>query len=253
MATTTKHPLTPPLASFILDELFSIADPEKAVLLQRYFKTGKGQYAEGDVFMGITMPTLRNVIKHSATLPFSETQKLLNSEYHDARMAGFLLLVKQFRRTKDPAEHKKIFGFYLRNARHANNWDLVDMSCRDIVGAYLLDKPDRSVLYRLAESDNLWEVRISIVSTWFFIKHAQLVDTLTLATQLLPHPHDLIHKAVGWMLREVGKKDSAALRDFLTAHHAAMSRTTLRYAIEKFDEEERAQWRNCDFTVIIND
>jgi 3-methyladenine DNA glycosylase AlkD len=226
-------------AHFILQEILSMADPEKAVFLQRYFKTGKGQYAEGDVFLGLTVPMVRDIVKHSPPLPLTEIEQLIRSEYHDARLAGFLLLVKQFKKATEP-ERKAIFDFYLKHARRANNWDLVDASCRDIIGLYLLDKADRTALYRLAESDNLWEQRMSIVSTWMFIKYRRFDDTLALAEKLLHHPHDLMHKAVGWMLREVGKKDRAALRDFLERHYTTMPRTMLRYAIEHFPPAARA-------------
>ncbi|MDR3180947.1 MAG: DNA alkylation repair protein [Prevotellaceae bacterium] len=227
-------------ASFILQELLSVADPERAAFLQRFFKTGKGQYAEGDVLLGITVPLTRDIVKHSPALPLTEIRQLIHSEYHEARLAGFLFLVKQFKKAPE-AGRKKIFDFYLKNARRANNWDLVDISCRDVIGLYLLDKTDRTVLYRLAGSDNLWEQRIAIVATWTFIKHHQFDDTLALAEKLLHHPHDLIHKAVGWMLREVGKKDKAVLCNFLELHHKTMPRTTLRYAIEHFFPEERAR------------
>jgi 3-methyladenine DNA glycosylase AlkD len=226
-------------AEFILQELLSVANPEKAQFLQGFFKSGKGQYAEGDVMLGIVVPLTRDIVKRSPTLPFGEIQILLDSEYHEARLAGLLFLVKQFKKAKAEGQ-KAIFDFYLQNARKANNWDLVDVTCRDVIGLYLLDKEDRSVLYRLAESDNLWEQRIAIVSTWTFIKHRQFDDTLALAEKLLSHKHDLMHKAVGWMLREVGKKDRKPLIDFLEKHHLNMPRTALRYAIEHFSPEERA-------------
>ncbi|MDR1023516.1 MAG: DNA alkylation repair protein [Prevotellaceae bacterium] len=233
-------------AEFILQELLSVADAEKAKFLQRFFKTGKGQYAEGDVMLGINSPTIRSIVKYAPHLPFSEVQTLLDSKYHDARLAGLLMLVKQFKKTKATAERKQIFDFYLKNARRANNWDLVDLSCRDIVGAYLLDKEDRSILYRLAESDCLWEQRIAVISTWMFIKHGQFGDTLRLAALLLHHEHDLMHKAVGWMLREVGKKDREALVDFLEGRCKQMPRTALRYAVEHFSPEERAHFMKRD-------
>lgn len=226
-------------ANFILQELLSIANPAKAQFLSRFFKTGKGQYGEGDILLGINVPLVRDVVKRCPKLPLSEIRILLDSEYHEVRLAALLLLDKQFK--KAPAdEQKAIFDFYLQNARKANNWDLVDVTCRDVVGLYLLDKPDRSALYRLAESDNLWEQRIAIVSTWMFIKHGQFDDTLALAEKLLHHKHDLMHKAVGWMLREVGKKDRETLVAFLEKHHKTMPRTALRYAIEHFPPEQRA-------------
>jgi len=229
-------------AEFILQELLSVANPEKARFLQGFFKTGKGQYAEGDILLGIVVPHTRDIVKRSPPLPFSEIQILLDSKYHEARLAGLLFLAKQFKKAKKEEERKAIFDFYLQNARKANNWDLVDVTCRDVVGEYLLNKEDRSVLYRLAESDNLWEQRMAIVSTWTFIKHKQFDDTLALSEKLLNHKHDLMHKAVGWMLREVGKKNRTTLVDFLEIHHTKMPRTALRYAIEHFDAEERERF-----------
>ncbi|MDR2848222.1 MAG: DNA alkylation repair protein [Bacteroidales bacterium] len=226
-------------AAFILDELFSVANPEKATFLQGFFKTGKGQYAEGDVMLGIVVPLTRDIVKKSPELPLAEIQILLDSEYHEARLAGLLFLVKQFKKAKATTP-KEIYDFYLQNARKANNWDMDDVTCRDVIGAYLLDKDDRSVLYRLAESDNLWEQRIAIVSTWTFIKHKQFDDTLALAEKLLSHRHDLMHKAVGWMLREVGKKDRDTLVGFLEQYRQQMPRTALRYAIEHFSPDEKA-------------
>jgi 3-methyladenine DNA glycosylase AlkD len=226
-------------AEFILQELLSVANPEKAQFLQRFFKTGKGQYAEGDVMLGIVVPLTRDIVKRSPKLPLNEIQILLDSEYHEARLAGLLALDKQFKKA-NAEEQKAIFDFYLQNARKANNWDLVDVTCRDVIGAYLLDKEDKNILYRLAESDNLWEQRMAIVSTWTFIKNKQFDDTLAIAEKLLNHKHDLMHKAVGWMLREVGKKDRQTLVDFLEKYHKQMPRTALRYAIEHFSPEEKA-------------
>ncbi|GHU87365.1 DNA alkylation repair protein [Bacteroidia bacterium] len=229
-------------AEFIFQELFSVANPEKARFLQGFFKTGKGQYAEGDIFLGIVVPQIRDIVKNNKGISFPEIQKLLDSEYHEARLAGLLFLVQQFKKSKKEEERKKIFDFYLKNARKANNWDLVDVTCRDVIGGYLLDKGDRDILYKLAESDNLWEQRIAIVSTWMFIKHKDYTETLALSEKLLNHKHDLMHKAVGWMLREVGKKDKETLTDFLEIHHKNMPRTSLRYAIEHFSPEEKAHF-----------
>ncbi|MDR1561788.1 MAG: DNA alkylation repair protein [Dysgonamonadaceae bacterium] len=225
-------------ATLILNELIAIADPQKAAFLQRFFKTGKGQYAEGDVMLGITVPQIRNVVRLIPELPFAEIQILIDSEYHEARMTGLLTLVKQFKAAKTDAARKAIFDFYILNAHRANNWDLVDVSCRDIVGQYLLNN-DRSILYTLAADNNIWKQRIAIVSTWTFIKHRQFDDTLAISEQLLTHRHDLIHKATGWMLREIGKKDRATLVKFLDLHHQNMPRTALRYAIEHFLPNER--------------
>ena len=226
-------------AKFILNELHSMADAKDAINLQRFFKTGKDQYGEGDLFLGIRVPDIRNIVKAGKSLPLEEIGILLDSKYHEARLTGFLFLVQQFKQTKEEEKRKAIFDFYLLNAKKANNWDLVDLSCRDIVGAYLLDKEDRSILCKLADSSNLWEQRISIISTWTLIKYQDFTDTLQLSEKLLSHPHDLMHKAIGWMLREVGKKDKEVLIGFLEKHYKVMPRTTLRYAIEHFSPEER--------------
>ena len=227
-------------ADFVLDELLSIADPEHARFLKRYFKTGKGQYGEGDVFLGIRVPQTRDVVKNCGKVSFAEIQKLLDSEYHEARLAGFLLLVRDFKKAKkEETVRKNIYDFYLANAEKADNWDLTDLSCRDIAGEYLLDKADRSVLYTLAESDNLWKRRIAMVSTWTFIKHEDYGDALKLAEIFFSHKDDLIHKAAGWMLREVGKKSRTTLTDFLEKHRLKLPRTALRYAIEHYSPEER--------------
>ena len=229
-------------SDFVLQELHSVADSEKALFLQGFFKTGKGQYAEGDVFFGIKVPVVRDIVKKNRGISLDEITKLLGSEYHEARFAGFMFLVQDFKKAKTEAEKQRIFDFYISNARKANNWDLVDCSCRDVVGGYLLDKADRSILYRFAESENLWEQRIAIISTWMFIKYKEYEDTLAISELLLHHPHDLMHKAVGWMLREVGKKDRAVLTEFLQKRHKTMPRTVLRYAIEHYLPEERAEW-----------
>jgi 3-methyladenine DNA glycosylase AlkD len=200
--------------------------------------------------LGIVVPVTRDIVKKSPKLPFGEIQLLIDSEFHEARLAGFLFLVKQFKKAKGK-EQKEIFDFYLKNARKANNWDLVDVTCKDVIGSYLLDKEDRGVLYQLAESDNLWEQRIAIVSTWMFIKHKQLDDTLAISGKLLNHKHDLIHKAVGWMLREVGKKDREILVEFLEKHHKEMPRTALRYAIEHFSPEKRAYFMGTSRAVRL--
>jgi 3-methyladenine DNA glycosylase AlkD len=231
-------------AKFLIDELVALADVEKAAFLQGFFKTGKGQYAENDVFLGIKVPSTRSIIKTYSDLPLEEIQILLYSEYHEVRLAGFLLLVEQFKKTENADKRKKIYGFYLKHARQANNWDLVDLSCRDIVGEYLLDKEDRSILYKFVDSSNLWEQRISIVSTWTFIKNLDFEDTLKISEKLLTHKHDLIHKATGWMLRETGKKDKNVLIAFLEKYSTIMPRTTLRYSIEHFAPDERQKYMN---------
>ncbi|MBB3841249.1 3-methyladenine DNA glycosylase AlkD [Runella defluvii] len=223
----------------IQKELYSLGSPEKAAFLSRFFKTGKGQYGEGDLFLGITMPEIRSVVAKYAYLSILEWQALLSSPYHEIRMASLIGLMKHFQKSKkDPAAQKQIFDFYLSHLDYINNWDLVDVTCRDIVGAYLL-KQDRNILYDLAQRPHLWAQRVAMVSTWYFIKHNQFSDTLRIAELLLTHSHDLIHKAVGWMLREVGKRDELVLEEFLDTHTKQMPRTALRYAIERFPESKR--------------
>lgn len=224
-------------AAFVLNELLSMANPEKALFLQRFFKTGPGQYAEGDVFLGLIVPLTRSIAKANIQTPLAELQVLMDSEYHEARLCALLIIVEQFKKAS-PAEREVLYEFYLKNARRINNWDLVDVTCPHVIGAYLLDK-DRSRLYELAASDNLWEQRIAMVSTVTFIRHREYTDTLALAEQLITHTHDLMHKAVGWMLREVGKKDRDTLTDFLEAYATRLPRTSLRYAIEHYPEEQR--------------
>ncbi len=240
-------------AKEIFDCLESFADEKQARQLMRFFKTGKGQYGEGDHFLGLKVPQTRAVVKEAALdVPFEEIEKLIYSPWHEARLAGFLLLVEEMKASLSPkrgthAERAKrrdyIAAFYLRHARQANNWDLVDLSCPKILGIWLLNScADRSILDRLVASENLWEQRIGIVTTWQLIHESQFEDTLRLATKLLNHPHDLIHKATGWILREVGKKDTDTLIDFLGQHYASMPRTALRYAIEKLPEPQRQYW-----------
>lgn len=224
-------------AAFILEELLSMANPEKAVFLQRFFKTGPGQYAEGDVFLGLVVPLTRSIAKANKQTPLSELQVLIESRYHEARLCALLIVMEQFKKASEE-DRKKLFEFYLKNTRFINNWDLVDVTCPHVVGAYLLDK-DRSCLYRLAKSELLWEQRIAMVSTVAFIRNGEYGDTLALAEMLMDHTHDLMHKAVGWMLREVGKKDRNTLTDFLELHATALPRTALRYAIEHYPEDKR--------------
>lgn len=224
-------------AAFVLSEILSMANPEKATFLQRFFKTGPGQYAEGDVFLGLVVPLTRSIAKANKQTPLSELQLLMESEYHEARLCALLIVMEQFKKASQ-TERKALFDFYIKNASRINNWDLVDVTCPHVVGVYLLDK-DRSLLYELAESDNLWEQRIAMVSTVTFIRSREYTDTLALAERLMTHTHDLMHKAVGWMLREVGKKDRATLTDFLEQYATQLPRTALRYAIEHYPEEQR--------------
>lgn len=224
-------------ATFILDELHSMANPEKARFLQRFFKTGPGQYAEGDVFLGLVVPLTRSIAKANRQTPMAELELLLESEYHEARLCALLIMVEQFRKA-GLAQRKALFDFYLAHTPRINNWDLVDVTCPHVIGGYLLDKP-RDPLYRLAESSLLWDQRIAMVSTVAFIRNREYADALALAEYFLPHTHDLMHKAVGWMLREVGKKDRDVLTAFLEEHLREMPRTALRYAIEHYPEPQR--------------
>ncbi len=219
-------------------------DPSQVEGLSRFFKTGPGEYGEGDLFLGIKVPVTRSVVKDCwKGTSFEDLEECLASGYHEVRLAGLLTLVEIFSHSrKDPLVQERCIGFYLAHTERINNWDLVDLSCYQILGSWLMDK-DRSLLYDLARNGkSIWEQRIGIVSTMAFIRKGQLDDTFAIADMLLDHPHDLIHKATGWLLREAGKRDGTALREFLATRYMNMSRTMLRYAIEKFPEEERQQY-----------
>lgn len=219
------------LANKIKLEISKYEDPNKAVFLQRFFKTGKGQYAEGDIFIGVNMPTIRKIANNFKDTNLIDIELLLESPIHEHRMCGLVIMVNQAKKAKKSTK-RELYDLYLRRTDRINNWDLVDISCRDVVGGYLLNKP-KSPLYKLAESDNLWERRIAIVSTWYFIKCNQLEEAFKISKILLNDEQDLIHKAVGWMLREAGKKDQVALTNFLDKLASSMPRTALRYSLEK--------------------
>ena len=225
----------------LTDQLTRHADPAQVEGLSRFFKTGPGQYGEGDRFLGIKVPVTRQVVKECwRRVDFADLEECVGSEYHEVRLAGLLALVEIFSHAKkDPALQQKCIDFYLSHTERINNWDLVDLSCYPLLGQWLLDK-DRTILYDLARSGKtLWEQRIGIVSTMTFIRQGQIDDTFAIADILLHHPHDLIHKAVGWLLREAGKRDKEALVSYLAPRYGSMPRTMLRYAIEKFPEDER--------------
>lgn len=228
-------------AENIIQELQRLGNPEKAVHLSRFFKTGKGQYGEGDLFWGITVPEQRAIAKKHQHAPFHVLTALLDSPYHESRLTGLLILVEQFTRNKDARFRQECVEFYLSHTNRINNWDLVDLSCYKLLGVWLEDK-DRQLLYRLADSDNLWEQRIAMVTCMHFVHQGDFKDCLALADRLLHHRHDLIHKAVGWLLREVGKKDRDVLVHFLETRYREMPRTMLRYAIEHFPETERKKY-----------
>ena len=219
-------------------ELTGLGNPVRAEASAWFFKTGKGQYGEGDIFLGINVPNQRKVAKKYANLSLSDLQTLMKNKIHEMRLVALFILVLKYNTSTSSAEKKKIAGFYLKNTKNVNNWDLVDSSAGYILGDYLLNR-DKSILYKLAKSKNIWERRIAIITTQGFIKSNQFEDTLKIAEILLNDKHDLIHKAVGWMLREVGNRDLKAEYKFLDRHYQKMPRTMLRYAIEKFEKEKK--------------
>ncbi|EKD43188.1 MAG: putative DNA alkylation repair enzyme [uncultured bacterium] len=224
-------------------ELKSASNFTLAKNLSGFFKTGKGQYGEGDVFLGIYVPNQRKISKKYLELSFTDLSTLLKSKIHEHRLGALFILNDQFNKA-DTKTQKKIFEFYLKNAKSINNWDLVDLSAPRIVGMWLNNKP-KDILYKLAHSNNLWQKRIAIISTLAFIREKHFEDTLKIAEILLDDTHDLIHKAAGWMLREVGKKDVVVLKKFLDKHCKKMPRTMLRYAIEKFNKKDYQYYLLC--------
>ena len=218
----------------IYNALVARSDEEKKIVLPRFFKTGKGQYGEGDIFLGVTVPNIREVAKEFKDINIDIIEKLIHSPWHEMRMCALLILVNNSKKevTKDT------FDFYLSQTKYINNWDLVDLSAPQIVGKFLLNK-ERDIIYRLAESDLLWDNRIAIVSTLTFIRNNDLDDTYKLSLKMMNHKHDLVHKAIGWMLREAGKRDAKRLYNFVMEYKNIMPRTMLRYSIEKFDKETR--------------
>ena len=230
--------------NLLLSEMLKHEDPSQVEGLSRFFKTGPGEYGEGDLFLGIKVPVTRSVVKDCwKGTSFEDLEECLASGYHEVRLAGLLTLVEIFSHSrKDPLVQERCIGFYLAHTERINNWDLVDLSCYQLLGSWLMDK-DRSLLYDLARNGKtIWEQRIGIVSTMAFIRKGQLDDTFAIADMLLDHPHDLIHKATGWLLREAGKRDGSALREYLATRYMNMPRAMLRYALEKFPEEERQQY-----------
>ena len=222
----------------ITSELQALSNAEKREIFPRFFKAGKGEYGEGDRFLGVTVPNIRAIAKQYKNISLNEIRELMQSEWHEVRLCALLIMVEKSKK-KDEALRQQLFDLYLSQTDRINNWDLVDLSCRFIVGEYLLDK-SRDILYQLAQSPLLWDNRIAIVSTYAFIRKGQLEDTYALSDLMMHHPHDLMHKAIGWMLREAGKRDSDRLYDYVMSHRADMPRTMLRYAIEKFSPAERS-------------
>ena len=227
-------------AKEIVERVKAMGDPERARVSQSFFKTGPGEYGAGDVFVGLTVPQTRSLAKELRTLPRGETVKLLQSPLHEARLLALLILIQAYA-TGGGTERERIYGLYLKNTRWINNWDLVDVSAEHIVGAHLVER-DRSPLDLLAASGLLWERRIAILATFHFIRRGSFSDTLRIAELLVADREDLMHKAVGWMLREVGKRDLAAEQAFLQRHSLTMPRTMLRYAIERFPEDVRQRY-----------
>jgi 3-methyladenine DNA glycosylase AlkD len=231
-------------AQLVIKELKALAKPNKARDLQRFFKTGPGEYAEGDVFLGVVVPQNRRIAKKYSDLSLSEIKKLIDSDFHEVRFCGLLILVSQFERAKTRPLQKRCFDFYLRQlkAGQINNWDLIDVTGVRM-GRYLVDEKSALLtLKKLARSKNLWQRRMAVIFTFAFQKVGDPYPTLTMADLLLKDKHDLIHKAVGWALRELGKKDGPLLRNYLKVNAHKMPRTMLRYSIEKFSPSERKRW-----------
>ena len=234
-------------------DLNNLKNNEKSIILSGFFKTGKGQYGEGDYFIGISVPDQRKIAKKYLSLKLEDIQNLLEANIHEYRLTALLILVEKFKKSFlknfSQEDSEEIISFYLKNTKKVNNWDLVDLTAPNILGAYLLNK-NRDILYTLAKSDNLWEKRIAVISTFVFIKNNDFKDTLEISKILLKDKHDLIHKAVGWMLREVGKKSLKTETDFLSKNYKEMPRTTLRYAIEKFPEKQRKFYLNAKIDIF---
>ena len=226
------------ITKIITSELQALSDDEKREIFPKFFKAGKGEYGEGDRFLGVTVPNIRAIAKLHKDISLDEIRDLMLSEWHEVRLCALIIMVEKSKKN-DEALRKELFDLYLSQTNRINNWDLVDLSCRFIVGEYLLDK-SRDILYQLAHSPLLWDNRIAIVSTYAFIRKGQLEDTYALSDLMMHHPHDLMHKAIGWMLREAGKRDANRLYNYVMNHRADMPRTMLRYAIEKFSPAERS-------------
>ncbi len=233
-------------ADALIAQLRTLASPQRAAISQKFFKTGPGQYGEGDVFIGITMPELRALTKQHRDADLSTIRTLLPSKYHEVRMFALLLLIHFYQKAND-AGKQSAYTLYLDNTAHINNWDLVDVSAPHIVGRHLEHRP-REVLLQLARSSSLWERRIAILSTFHFIRQNDFDDTLRIAEMLLDDTHDLMHKAICWMLREVGKRDQALEERFLQQHYDRLARTALRYAIERFTPDLRVRYMTRDFS-----
>ncbi len=224
----------------IKKDIKKLANKKKKGVYQKFFKTGKGDYGEGDVFLGLTTPQSKDIARKYSDLTLKDIQILLNSKVHEHRSIALMILILQYKKEGEK-KRKSIFNFYMKNYNNINNWDLVDYSAHKIAGSYLIDK-NKKILYDFAKSNHLWKKRIAMITCMHFIKNNEFVDTLKIARILLHDKHDLIHKAVGWMLRELGKKDQALEEKYLKKYYKVMPRTMLRYAIERFDEKKRQRY-----------
>lgn len=233
-------------AKFLFQQLVDSAKEDKKKFYVNFFKTNKGQYGFGDEFLGVIVPVSRRIAKENyKNIELKEVLNLLHNKYHEARALALMIMVYKYNFTKDPKEKEQIFKMYLDNTKYINNWDLVDLSAKDIVGGHLFDK-DRSILYTLAKSENMWENRIAIIATFYFIKENDFEDTIKISEILMNHPHHLIHKATGWMLREAGKHNEQVLLDFLDKYKNEMPRTMLSYALEKLRPKQKAFYMKKD-------
>lgn len=218
-----------------------LQDADRALDKLKFFKTAKGEYGYGDIFLGIRMPLIRQIAKDNIGLSFGHTKTLIKSKYHEERMLGLIILVNKYAKCRHDDEKDALYQIYISHFKYINNWDLVDVSCPHIVGKHLIDG-DRSVLSQWAQSDDLWTKRIAMVTNWWFVRKGDLADVFNIAEILLDDEHDLIHKAVGWMLREAAKKDMNKTEDFMKQYYHAMPRTMLRYAIERYPELKRKKY-----------
>ena len=228
-------------AAKVKRELREKRNPEKAAFYPRFFKAGPGEYGEGDKFIGVVVPDQRKIARQFRDLELPEVRKLLDDSFHECRLTGLLILVIQYERANDDAERREVHDFYVRHFDRVNNWDLVDATAHKILGPQS-EFDDRSTIHKFSQSGSMWRQRAAVIATLHFIKQDDFADTMTFCEQFLDHPHDLIHKATGWMLREVGKRDEAVLRAFLDEHAGTMPRTMLRYAIEKLPESRRKRY-----------
>ena len=223
------------------EEIRALAEKEIAQHSLRFFKTGKGEYGYGDIFLGVRAPKIRLIAKKHIDISIADMKTLIQSKYHEERLLGLIILVNKYSKNRDKKTRNQLYKIYVSSFKYINNWDLVDVTCPHVIGKHLMDK-DRSILYAWAKTEDLWTKRIAIVSTHCFIRKNELKDTFKIAEILLHDTHDLIHKAVGWMLREAGKRDIEKEEDFLKKHYRTMPRTMLRYAIERFPEPKRQKY-----------